>query len=129
MKAQTDDEAHAKATMIRSTEFKYVSRILGSDEFYDLRKDLQEKHNCIHEKCYETEITKMQIALMKWMQETADVVPYELDSRFTPEMLWNKVKRMCPKGKEGEVWQKIKSGVTLGQLMMYMQTIRAEKTE
>lgn len=129
MKAQTDDEAHAKATMIRSTEFKYVSRILGSDEFYDLRKDPQEKHNCIHEKCYETEITKMQIALMKWMQETADVVPYELDSRFTPEMLWNKVKRMCPKGKEGEVWQKIKSGVTLGQLMMYMQTIRAEKTE
>ena len=30
MKAQTDDEAHAKATMIRSTEFKYVSRILRS---------------------------------------------------------------------------------------------------
>ena len=115
--------------MIRSKEFKYVSRILGADEFYDLRKDPQEKHNCIHEKCYETEIIKMQIALMKWMQATADVVPYEFDSRFTPEMLWNKVKRRCPKEKEGEVLQIIESGVTLGQLMMYMQTIRAEKTE
>lgn len=33
MKAQTDDEAHAKATMIRSTEFKYVSRILDQMNF------------------------------------------------------------------------------------------------
>lgn len=123
MKAQTDDEAHAKSTMIRSKDYKYVSRIIGQDEFYDLKKDPQEKINCIHEKCYEKEIAKLQVALMKWMQATSDVVPYELDSRFTPEMLWNKVKGMCPEGKEGEVRKKIKDGITLGQLMMYMHSI------
>lgn len=123
MKAQTDDEAHAKSTMIRSKDYKYVSRIIGQDEFYDLKKDPQEKTNCIHEKCYEKEIAKLQVALMKWMQATSDVVPHELDSRFTPEMLWNKVKGMCPEGKEDEVRQKIKDGITLGQLMMYMYSI------
>lgn len=124
MKAQTDDVAHAKATMIRSKDFKYVSRILGEDEFYDLRKDPSEKTNRIHDSQYQTQITQMQIRLMKWLQATADVVPYQTDSRFTPEMLWGKVKAICPKEHEAEVKEKIQNGITLGQLMMYMNTIR-----
>lgn len=79
---------------------------------------------CIHEKCYEAEIAKMQIVLMKWLQTTADVVPYEPDSRFTPEVFWNKVKRLCPKEMEREVRQKIENGMTLGQLMMQVPSLK-----
>ena len=64
---------------------------------------------------------------MKWLQATADVVPYTIDSRFTPEMLWSKVKGICPQEREKEVKQKISEGITLGQPMQYVMALREDK--
>ena len=38
MNAEADDFAHEKGTMIRDERYKYVMRLSGTDEFYDLQK-------------------------------------------------------------------------------------------
>ena len=121
MMAQTDDAAHAKGTMIRNQEYKYVSRITGEDEFYDLKKDSQERKNCIHDSAYEREIARMQVEMMKWYQRTCDVVPHTYDRRFTDEMLWAKVKNICPPEHEDEVKEMIRGGMKQGLLMQYIK--------
>lgn len=126
MKAQTDDKAHAKATMIRSKQYKYISRITGEDEFYDMVKDPEEKYNQIGNSEYADQIHKMQYELMKWSQKTADVVPFEYDKRFTDEMLWSKVKNNCPKAHEEEVKEKIRNGIKQGALFMYIASLNKE---
>lgn len=123
MMAQTDDAAHAKAAMIRNEEYKYISRTTGEDEFYDLKKDPQERHNEINNPEYADWIVKMQIEQLRWYQRTTDVVPYEYDKRFTNEMLWAKVKNRCPAGYEEDVKAKIAGGMKQGMLYRYLNEI------
>ena len=106
--AQTDDEAHAKGYMIRSKRHKYVSRVIGPDEFYDLEKDPEELMNVIEDPAYREEITKLQVSLMKWLGQTADVVPFQQDMRFSFEMTWAKVKKYVPSELEDEAKEKIR---------------------
>ncbi|MCI6886152.1 MAG: sulfatase-like hydrolase/transferase [Lachnospiraceae bacterium] len=124
MMAQTDDEAHAKGTMIRNHNYKYVSRISGEDEFYDLNIDPGERINRIQDLSYAAQIAKMQIQLMKWYQRTCDVVPFNYDRRATDEMVWAKVKNICPQGHEKEVQEKIRQGMRMGLLMQYIKSIK-----
>lgn len=121
MKAQSDHEAHAKATMIRNQRYKYVRRITGEDECYDLVLDPGERQNQIKNPEYAGIISKMQLDLLDWYQQTSDVVPYEIDDRYTPEMLWAKVKQICPKGYEEDVKEKIRGGMRHGILLQYMR--------
>mgnify|MGYP000871444636 FL=1 len=123
MKAQSDDNAHAKATMIRDKHYKYISRITGEDEFYDLTIDPGETQNQIGNAEYSQQIMRLQVELMRWYQKTADVVPHELDDRFTYEMLWAKVKNICPKGYEEDVKEKIRGGMKQGVLFQYIREI------
>lgn len=88
MNAEADDRAHAKGTMIRDERYKYVKRMAGSDEFYDLLEDPREKKNRISDEKYAEEIMRMKLAMLEWYQETCDVVPRRYDSRaITPESL------------------------------------------
>ena len=121
MMAQTDGEAHAKATMIRTGEYKYVSRITGEDEFYDLIRDPGEKENQIGNPAYSDQISRLRIEMLKWYQRTCDVVPYEYDRRFTDEGMWAKVKIFCPPAYEEQVKEKIKQGIELGSLIQYVK--------
>lgn len=125
MKAQTDHDAHAKATMIRSETFKYISRITAEDEFYDLREDPGERRNQIHNPAYADKVAHMQVELMRWYQRTCDVVPYEQDRRFTDEMLWAKVKNSCPREYEQEVRGKIRGGIKQGMLFQYIKELQS----
>ena len=93
--AQADDEAHAKATMLRTKSFKYVSRITGEDELYDLKNDPQEKINQINNIEYKEILLQLKDKLLRWMQETSDIVPFDYDSRMNETMLWNLVKGWC----------------------------------
>lgn len=127
MKAQTDDVAHAKGAMIRDSRHKYISRITGEDEFYDLEKDPGERHNEINNPSYTAEIARLRLAQLRWYQGTADVVPFEYDRRFTDEMLWAKAKSQCPAGYEDDVREKIRSGMKQGLLFMYLNELK-EKT-
>ena len=91
MNAEKDDEAHAKGTMISDGTFKYVLRLNGEDEFYDLSCDPQEKTNQIHNEAYAAKILEMKLEMLKWYQETCDTVGRKFDSRFvTPASLGDK---------------------------------------
>ncbi len=117
--AQKDDAFHAKATMIRSKTFKYISRTEGEDELYDLKKDPGETTNRIHDPALKSELQKLQVEMLKWLQRTADVVPEDYDNRFTEEMLWSKVRGIVPDGYEEEVREKIRGGIGIGELFGY----------
>lgn len=122
--AQADDEAHAKATMLRTKSFKYVSRITGEDELYDLKNDPQEKINQINNIEYKEILLQLKDKLLRWMQETSDIVPFDYDSRMNETMLWNLVKRMVPADKEDDVRGKIRSGISIGALFGYCKSMR-----
>mgnify|MGYP000843809723 FL=1 len=122
--AQADDEAHAKATMLRTKSFKYVSRITGEDELYDLKNDPQEKINQINNIEYIEILLQLKDKLLRWMQETSDIVPFDYDSRMNETMLWNLVKGMVPADKEDDVRGKIRSGISIGALFGYCKSMR-----
>lgn len=124
MKAQSDDEAHAKGVMLRNTRYKYVCRITREDELYDLQEDPGETTNCIADPALDAVLTEMRIQLMRWMVETADVVPLKRDERFTPEMLWARVCGLVPEGHEQEVCQKIAEGISFPMLMGYCRSLQ-----
>lgn len=117
--AQLDDNAHAKATMIRNERYKYISRISGMDEFYDLEKDPRETTNQINKKEYAQEISTLKNEMLKWLQGTSDIVPYDFDRRMTETMLWNLVKNIVPSSCAEDVQQKIKEGMGIGQIFGY----------
>lgn len=119
--AQRDNVIHTKATMIRSDKYKYIRRKYEMDEFYDLEKDPDEKINQIDNLEYKDKITKMQLAMLEWYQTTCDVVPYSLDKRDNFEMIWNRVKLICPKEMEDQVKEKIHQGMGLYPVKVWLE--------
>ena len=88
MNAEADDFAHEKGTMIFDGRYKYVMRLSGTDEFYDLKEDPQEKINQIDEAKYAEIILKLKLEMLKWYQETCDTVQREFDNRgVTPSSI------------------------------------------
>lgn len=127
MKAQSDDEAHAKGVMLRDEHYKYVCRITGEDELYDLDSDPQEMTNRIDDPALSGVLARMQVSLMRWMIETADVVPLKRDERFTPEMLWGRLRGLVPPEHEAEVKEKIAQGTPFPVLMDYCRGLQEKK--
>ncbi len=127
MLAQTDGEAHAKASMLRDRKYKYVSRITGEDEFYDLIKDPKETHNRIDCAEYQEEINKYRLSLLRFYQKTADVVPYQIDMRQTPQMMWNMLKDICPKELSEQVKDMIRKGMGAGVIITLIQEWKNKK--
>ncbi len=121
MLAQTDSEAHAKGVMLRTKRYKLVRRITGEDEIYDLETDPGERVNRINDPALAGELAKLQDKLTRWLLATSDVVPWEHDRRFTDEMLWNRVKALCPPEREAEVREKIKDGIPMGRLLQELR--------
>ncbi len=79
---QADDPRyHTKATMCRTTDYKYVHRLYEHDELYDLRADPQETHNRIHDPALTGVLADLKARLMQFYLETSDVVPATLDRR------------------------------------------------
>lgn len=111
--AQWDDEAHAKGTMIRTKEYKYVYRTNGACEFYDLKTDPMERINRVNDDAYKEQIAVLKNGILEWYQKTCDVVPLQTDERFSKRMIWEKVKKMCPAGYEELVKEKIEGGMGL----------------
>ena len=74
--------AHGKATMCRTTRYKYVRRLLETDELYDLETDPHELHNRIHDPALAGVLQALQVRLLTFYQETCDVVPFDADRRW-----------------------------------------------
>lgn len=117
--AQCDDEAHAKATMVRSGRWKYISRTAGRDELYDLERDPRERNNRIGDPEAAGPLTELRGALLQWLQTTSDVVPRDFDRRMTNETIWSKVRPLVPPGFEEDVREKIRSGMSIGAVFGY----------
>ena len=121
--AQWDDEAHAKGTMICTDRYKYIHRLGARDEFYDLLSDPGERRNLIDKVEYKDIILGLRLKMLDWYQETADIVPYKIDSRFSHRMVWEKVKLTCPEDHEEEVKEKIRGGMVLFQALEYCKRL------
>ncbi len=117
--AQLDSTAHCKATMIRDKRYKYISRSLDLDEFYDLERDPGERFNEIHNPQYSEIIGKMQREMLRWYQTTCDVVPWDFDARFNKEMMWVKVKGKVPPENAEAVKRRLAEGAKMSELSEY----------
>lgn len=126
MMAQLDDEAHSKGIMMRSERYKYVSRTGGRDELYDMEEDPQETTNRIDDPTLEPVVTRMRLDMLKWLQRTADIVPYETDARFTQEMMWARCRALVPEAHKEEVRQKIREGIPFVTLMQYCRSFTGQ---
>ena len=73
--------AHTKATMARTSEYKYIRRAYEKDEFYDLKHDPGETVNLIQDPSYERQILKHRELMLDWYVRTCDVVPMNTDQR------------------------------------------------
>ena len=78
---QCDAHAHEKATMITDGRYKYVERLFGDHEFYDLLADPGERINLYPQQKDSALVIQYQRALLHWYQETCDLVPRDYDSR------------------------------------------------
>ena len=124
MMAQTDDDAHAKAVMVRGETGKLIHRITGEDEYYDLVRDPQEKHNLIDDPAYADAVLALKLRLLDWLQATSDTVPMQLDNRFTDEMLWARFRRLTPPGHEEEIRGMIRAGEKQSTIMLRLEELR-----
>jgi arylsulfatase A-like enzyme len=72
---------HTKAVMCRTKKYKYVYRLYEMHELYDLEFDMREMENRISDPDLVDVKTEMQEKILRFLIETADVVPYKLDQR------------------------------------------------
>lgn len=111
--AQTDPAAHAKGFMLRTGDWKLVSRVNGRDELYDLRSDPKELCNIFGAEGTETVTAELKSKQLLWLMQTADAVPFDYDSRFSEEMIWARVRGLVPPEYEAEIRVKIRAGAGL----------------
>lgn len=124
--AQMDDQAHAKGTMIRTSKSKYIFRHEDQDEFYDLDLDPYEEKNLIDSPAYAGEIAKLRLDLLGWFQDTCDIVPFDHDARVSSDMIWHKVKNLCPSGSEEMVRKKINAGAGLFEIINLCKNLKPD---
>jgi arylsulfatase A-like enzyme len=83
LKLQLDDDTlyHGKATMCRTRTHKYVRRLYEEDELYDLVNDPHEVRNIIGQPGTTPVVAELQQRMLRWYQETCDIVPQDPDQR------------------------------------------------
>jgi arylsulfatase A-like enzyme len=78
---RSDGPEHTKATMCRTSRYKYVQRLYEQDELYDLVADPGETSNKVLDPDYIAVLSNMKDRMLQFYQETCDVVPMERDNR------------------------------------------------
>jgi arylsulfatase A-like enzyme len=78
---QGDGIEHHKAAMCRTPHYKYIHRMSEPDAFYDMDNDPFEQHNLIDHPDWQEQINAHRLRMLQWYQQTADVVPPEMDER------------------------------------------------
>ena len=77
-------ETITRAAMIRTLESKLVMRPDGQGEFYDLRRDPEERHNVYGDRAYAPRQDALRARLLDWYIRTSDVAPGKHDPRGFP---------------------------------------------
>lgn len=81
LQVQLDAPYHGKAAMCRTAAHKYVRRLYEQDELYDLALDPGEQRNVVDQPAYREVLGELRLRLLRWYQETCDVVPRAADRR------------------------------------------------
>jgi arylsulfatase A-like enzyme len=76
-----DPTTLAKAAMVRTRRWKYVARLAGREELYDLEADPGELRNRIDDAGLQEVVAGLRSELLRWFLETGDDVPFDKDSR------------------------------------------------
>ncbi len=80
---QHEQPALVGKTMVRRDhDFTYVHRLYEPDELYDRETDPFETTNLINDPAYAEAASSRRDALLKWLVETADIMPWKADPRF-----------------------------------------------
>ena len=83
----SDEMYNGKATMCRTKDYKYIKRLYETDEFYDLKEDPTEVRNRIDSEAYQGVIAEMKERMLKFYQDTCDVVPFKKDARMDGDFI------------------------------------------
>ena len=124
--AQTDADAHCKGTMVRDHRFKYVHRLNGKHEFYDLLRDPLEEHNLYGTEDAEREVPRFRLRMLDWYQETCDAVPRSYDRRMPADWQWQKVRNACDPAWAEEIHTMILDGAGPAKVAARMEALRKE---
>ncbi len=119
LKAQEDDVAHGKATMLRTERYKYVRRLYEEDQLFDLETDPHETVNRIADPALAEVLAQLRLAMLDWYQATCDAVPFAYDGRFTGEMLWARVKRFCPPEQKERVLAMARENIPMARVLAW----------
>lgn len=103
MKAQEDDVAHTKATMLRCGRYKYIRRLYEPDQLFDLETDPEETTDLAERPEMAAVLADLRLMMLDWYQSTCDVVPYQYDGRMNGEMIWSHLKQILPPEKKESV--------------------------
>ena len=103
MKAQEDDTAHTKATMLRCGKYKYVRRLYEPDQLFDLEADPGETRDLADAPELAPVLADLRLKMLDWYQATCDVVPFRYDGRMNGEMIWAHLKHRLPPERKAEV--------------------------
>ena len=104
--------------MITDGRYKYVERLFGDHEFYDLLADPGERINLYPQQKDSALVMEYQRAMLHWYQETCDIVPRDYDSRFTEERFWMLAGPYCPPEHEQEIRTRFRQGESVVDLLM-----------
>lgn len=129
MKAQEDDVAHGKATMLRTKKYKYVRRLYEPDQLFDMESDPGEQRDLIDEVALRGVLADMRLKMLDWYQATCDVVPFAYDSRMNGEMIWAHIKRFCPPEKKPEVLAMAGQNLPMYKILQWAAQLNAQKKE
>jgi arylsulfatase A-like enzyme len=84
-RTQTDNpSAVCKSAMVRTYDWKYISRLDDTDELYDMRSDPGEMVNLVDRPEHAAIRAELHDRLLRWFLETGDVVPWEKDEAGRP---------------------------------------------
>jgi len=72
----------AKAAMVRTEKWKYVARLAGREELYDLESDPGELVNRIDDESLGDVVAELRGRLLDWFLRTGDIVPFDQDQRW-----------------------------------------------
>lgn len=78
----SNPEVNGRCIAMRTKEWTYIYRLYESDELYDRQNDVLEESNLIDAPAHTALCSEMKEAILKWLVETSDVIPWEQDSRF-----------------------------------------------
>ncbi len=108
-----------KPPKMTDVHYKFVQHLGGNHELYDLDNDPRELENLYVTKAMDKDgifeddtlrrvAARMQTELLRWYQETCDVVPKKYDNRFSEERLWSSLRNFVPADMEQEIRQYIR---------------------